>query len=509
MVPFGILTGCVGRSTWAVGVVMVVATLAAAGESGSIDLVVVDSPCDAEFVAAARMLADAHAAHVATVDLVDRAALAATLREHAPHDVVFVVEPRRLDLDLTHRVLEVSTQIDADPFPDFRHGFVTGLDGAAARRFVQAMLAARSQPRGRALGVLGVGDGDAPTPTPLGVELARVCGFTFAFEGLPGHAAGTRRRQDAMERLSSADLLLLFSHGEPDRMIGAFSGRELRSWAVDLDGRVVVNCACFNGSTSDAVVPGVDGPRLRQTPLDATVALAMLDTGVAAYVAGMDAWHGPLAIQATLELADAGASLGAATRLPIDRLVLTQLDRPLRFPPQRAADERFSAEPGAYARGNAAGSVLFGDPSAAPFAATATRGFRATLDTTATGTAVRIELDAVPGANAGYESMLLLPRILAYFEPLPVPPTSLPLEFYRVVDWPAAAARPRAWRVTHARSGADDLDCGPVQAAFEETPRGARLHVVVPLANAPGLDGLKLRTRLAQRGAVVILEPAG
>lgn len=499
-------------ATWSAFVTGILASLGLArADAGSIDLVVVDSTCDAAFVDAANTLAVAHSATMATVDLHDRDALAATLREHAPHDVVFVVAPNRLDLDLTHRVIELSTHLDADPFPDFEHGFVTGVDGAGARRFVQAMLAARNAQRGRALGVLGVGEGAAPAPRPLGAELARACGFSFAFEGLPGVDASPRRRRDALERLAGSDLLLLFSHGEPDRMVGAFRGDELRTWVIDLDGRVVVNCACFNGSTSTATLPGVGGLELRVTPPERTVALAMLESGPSAYVAGMDAWHGPLAVQVTLELADGGASLGAATRLPIDRLVLTQLDRPLRFPAQREANARFSAEPGAFARGNAAGSVLFGDPSFAPFATDAPRGFRATLVLDSTDPSptprVRIELDPLTQPSGGYDSSLLLPRILAYFEPLPSPPTHLPLEFYRVVDWPADGARPPRWRVVTATSDDTEIACENVIAAYEDTPRGPRLHVVVPLTSRTAAAGFQLRDRLARYGATVVLEP--
>lgn len=473
----------------------------------SIDLVVIDSSCDSAYIAAAHLLAAADSAAVATVDLHDRTALEATLREHEPHDVVFVVAPQRLDLDLTHRVIELSTLVDPDPFPDFAHGFVTGLDGAAARRFVQAMLAARHARRGRALGVLAVSEGATPAPRPLGVELARACDFSFAFEGLPGADASERRRRDALERLSRSDLLMLFSHGEPDRMIGAFGGDELRSWAIDLDGRVVVNCACFNGSMCEATLPGAGGLERRETAPERTVALALLDTGVSAYVAGMDAWHGPLAVQVMLALADDGATLGAATRLPIDRLVMTQLDRPLRFPPQDEATARFSAEPGAYARGNAAGSILFGDPSFAPFTDGAPRSFRATLGPDSTKPTVLVELDPVPNPGLGYETLLLLPRILAYFEPRSAASTNFALELYRVVDWPADGPRPRGFHVVSATSGSDTIDCGDVVTAFEDTPRGTRLHVVVPLASEPGVAGLQLRNRLAHFGASIVLEP--
>lgn len=473
----------------------------------SIDLVLVDARCGGEFRAAAELLAAGHRATVAEADLDDAVALESVLRSHTPSHVVFVVEPAHLDLDLTHRVLETSTRVDSDPFPDFAHGFVTGLDGAAARRFVQAMLAARTAPRSRALGVLGVSENTAAAPQPLGAELARACALSFAFEGLPSVEASPRRRRDALERLGHSDLLMLFSHGEPDRMIGAFRGSELRSWAVDFDGRIVVNCACFNGSMGEAVLPGANGLQTIEVAPDESVALAMLDTGVAGYVAGIDAWHGPLAVQVVLALADDGASLGDAVRRPIDRLVLSQQDRPLRFPAQHERSQRFSAEPGAFARGNAAGSVLFGDPSFAPFRDGAPRAFAATLDGTPDRRSVRIELAPVPGVGGGYGSMLLLPRVLAYFEPIPNPPTTLPLELHRVVDWPADEPRPRSWRVTRATCGDEPLQCLDVVTAYEDTPHGPRLHVVVPLATATGLDGVRLRTDLARLGATVVVEP--
>ncbi len=496
------------RCLWLSGMALLwVARCASAASAEGVDLVIVDSESDAEFGAAGTLFADGHSATRIVVDLADGGALEAALREHAPHDVVFVVAPQRLDLDLTHRVLESSTRMDADPFPDFRHGFVTGLDGAAARRFVQASLAARSATRGRRLGVLAVGEAGTGTPPALGAELAHACDLSLTFRGLPGSTAAERRRREALEQLAPSDLLLLFSHGEPDRMLGAFRGAELRSWALDLEGRVVVNCACFNGSPSAGLVATDHGIEFARRPYDSSVALALLDTGVAAYVAGMDAWHGPLAVRVTLELADGGATLGDATRAPVDRLVLTQLDRPLRFPAQDDIAARFGTDAVAIARGNAAGSVLFGDPSFAPFSAGAPRSYTATLRGEPSHRSVRIALAPLAGATAGYESMLLLPRLLGYFEPLQTPLTTIPLELYRVVDWPPDEPRPGAWRVVAATSGEHELACGTVFTAYEETPRGPRLHVVVPLAPRAGIEGMAVRSWLARDGADVTLAP--
>ena len=44
-----------------------------------------------------------------------------------------------------------------------------------------------------------------------------------------------------------------------------------------------------------------------------SVALQMLDSGVGAYVAGIDPWHGPLASQVFCLIADDGLRLGADT----------------------------------------------------------------------------------------------------------------------------------------------------------------------------------------------------
>src|SRR5436305_975477 len=104
-----------------------------------------------------------------------------------------------------------------------------------------------------------------------------------------------------------------------------------------------------------------------------SVALALLDSGVAAYVAGIDPWHGPLANQAFGYLFDDGLSLGGAAKRMADRLALDFLPGRISFPPTATVGDRFAGEGVTNRRHNGAGMIVYGDPAFAPLAQSASR----------------------------------------------------------------------------------------------------------------------------------------
>ncbi len=101
--------------------------------------VFLDREAKAEFLPAARALAALHEAEVELFDPEDLEALLDGLRRSPPHYAVFVLPPEKIDVELSHELLETATRVDEDPFVDFEYAFVTGRDGAAARRFVAAI----------------------------------------------------------------------------------------------------------------------------------------------------------------------------------------------------------------------------------------------------------------------------------------------------------------------------------------------------------------------------------
>ena len=94
---------------------------------------------------------------------------------------------------------------------------------------------------------------------------------------------------------------------------------------------------------------------------------------MAAYVAGIDVWHGPLANQAFAHLFDDGLSVGGTAKRLADRLALEFLPGRIDFPPTAEVADRFAGEGATNRRHNGAGMIAYGDPSFAPFAKTASK----------------------------------------------------------------------------------------------------------------------------------------
>lgn len=469
-----------------------------------------------EFEPAARAMAEAHGAPVLSVDrerLRDPDALVPFLRTCAPRYAVFVLRPETLDVDLAHAVLASAVRLDDDSFPDFAYGFVTGRDGEAALAFVRRSIAARLRRPGRRVGLFGTWEGiSAPSTDRLPV--ARALGVEAEMRLLP-IARPMRGREDraraALERMGGRDVLLFFSHGLPDRMVGCFDAQTLSdavsAGEVDLGPAVLVNCACFNGVTGGWFLAGEDGRFRRQPPIarEDSIALAFLESGVSAYVAGLDVWHGPIADVVFFGLVDGGLTLGEAVHLPACRLALDLWPDKIDFRPA----EGLSAEAeGLEARRRLlASAVLFGDPSFAPFEQDASHRWRAGASLREGGGAVEIVLEGAPLAVGprGPDLHLAESRL--------ADPTSvrtgewreeLGLEVYRVVPWPRGAGRPIRARVERAVSGETTLPAGEPRVLLEQTPRGQRAHVRVPIRAK--FVGNPTALQMAARGFFIRLE---
>jgi len=482
---------------------LAVAASVMAGGSDHGYVVLLERGADPEFRPAAERLARLHDAPVEVFDPANLASLQERLRALQPWHAAFVTQPRTIDVQFVQDLIEHLISLDDDPFLDVRFAFITGRDGAAAERFVAATEAARQRtPSGKAA-MFGSWEGRTLPPRSAMSALAAQgfeahTDFVLASDPAEKRTAGTRA---ALGRAKDLDLLLLFSHGEPDRMDLCFSGHDLRAWDLKLPPSVVVNCACWNGCPGRWWMPGANGFTERPAPaLDESVALAMLDTGIAAYVAGVDPWHGPLANQTTMHLVDGGLSLGEAWKAMIDRLALDFAPEPIRL--ERVADRRFTGEGRDHRRRNAAGMIVFGDPAWAPFASRAPRLLRASLDA---GPAHGAAPDhGAPAANAGAaravprrlsiecgplvrgapgdDFMLAHSRLLDYHSARSAEVIKeLSLEAVRVIDWPEPLPAAPKIRVVEAFSGDTRIATLPPQAALELDGPMRRLHVRVPI----------------------------
>jgi hypothetical protein len=472
-------------------------------------LVLLDQDAASDYLPAAEALAALHAGSVRRFDPSDLAGTLETLRASPPRFVVFLLPPERIDVDLTHRILEMSTRVDDDPFGDFEYGFLTGRDGPAARRFVKRIEAAWKRKFGRKAALFGSWEGLLPPPQNAMSAFAAL-GFDAAERYVSVRAVAEARRKAAREALASfrgLDALLFLSHGFPDEMAACFRAADLRDWKVDLSPAVLVNCACYNGAPGRWYAPssaGIEDKGL--VSRDDSVALQLLDSGISAYFAGIDPWHGPLAIQVFLHLTDDGLRLGEAAKRMHDRLALEFLPERIAFAPALESAARFAGEGAANRRHNGAGMIFYGDPALAPFAKNAGRLLSAELETLESGKA-RLRLRARPLVKGRPGSDFLLPsnRLLDYYSVRSADFASeLALEIYRVVPLPAAAGRKPRFRVASASSGGEMVPAGKPQLVVEETPWGDFLHVRVPLEVQA--IGSRWTEKIAVKGIEIDLE---
>jgi hypothetical protein len=500
------------RLRWFRPVVLAVSLVVPAGLAAGGDyLVFVDAGEAGAYLPAAQAAAGLHEARLRPFDPSDLKAARDALRRDPPRFVVFVLPPQKIDVDLCHRILVMATEVDEDPFVDFEYGFVTGRDGEAARRFVGRIGQARKREFGRTGAIFGSWEGRAP-PAAQPLSVAAALEFEFVQRYLSVRASEEAREKAAREALTSfidRDLMLFYSHGYPDRMVSCFRASDLRAWEVRFPPVILINCACYNGAPGRWYHVGRDG-RFEDrgvVPAKDSVALALLDSGIAGYVAGIDPWHGPLANQLFWYLADDGMRLGEAAKRMADRLALEFLPGRIRYPPTR--DVRFTGEGRANRRRNGAGMILYGDPALAPFKRNAGRRFTAKVTRKAGGT-LQVTFTARPllSGMPGPDFMLAQARLMDYYSVKTANyAEELRMELYRVVPRPDGVDGVPRLRVTSALSGSQPVKTEAPQVVPEDTPWGRFLHVRVPLAERL-FPPLRLMY-LARNGVTITLEAEG
>lgn len=471
-------------------------------------LVMLERAADPAYRAAAERLA---ALHQGTVALFDAASVQAALpiwRRGAPAHVVFVMRPADIDVEFAHRVLETATLVDDDRFVDFAYGFVTGRDGPAAARFVERIREARAREFGTRGAWFGTWEGLVAPPLAQPMSATRALGFEFSQHYVLTRAEPAQQRaaaRAALADLGGRDLLLFFSHGYPDQMVGCYDAADLRDWNVSLAPAVLINCACFNGAPGRWWSPTARGfEDMGVIDASRSVALEVLERGVSAFIGGIDPWHGPLAFQLAGNLLDDGVSLGAACKSMLDRLALEFAPEPIAYKP--VAQRTTLVEGTENRRSNAAGMILYGDPAFAPLARRAARLFSATVELSGARPRIVITCKPLIAGFPGADFPLATSRLLDYFSIRSGDVLKQArFEVYRAVDWPESLPNEPALRVVEAVCGEVALPCEPVQALLEATAGGGRrMHVRVPLT--PAYFGTPWQMALAQRGFRIVLE---
>ncbi len=472
-------------------------------------LVLVDPGAQDEFLPAAKAMAALHSAELQRFDPAKLELLRADLHRAPPRFVVFVLPPEKIDVDLTHAILELATQVDDDPFVDFEYGFITGRDGPAALRFVERIAQAWQREAGDRAMLFGSWEGlFLPNRSQMsGMKALGLAAQDRYVRAKDTEEARQKAARQILQDCQGNDALIFMSHGYPDRMDLCFHAKNLREWNVNLSPAILFNCACFNGAPGRSFQPKGNGYEDRGVVApDESVALALLDSGIAGYFAGVDVWHGPLNSQVFYHVLDDGMRLGEAANAMHNRLALEYLPRRLHFEPMHK-QKRGGKEPWVQnQRRNGASMILYGDPALAPFAHRAKHLLTARAEATGKDQlSVKIELQPLVDGPPG-DDFWVLPanRLLDYYslraDPEKVPPQ---LELYRAIPLPAPAAGVPTLRVVSARSGDKDIPTGTLQLAVEEMPGGTLLHVRVPL-QISFFERLRLMA-LARQGMTVEL----
>jgi hypothetical protein len=438
----------------------------------------------------------------------------AELRKTPPRFVVFVLPPEKIDVDLSHAILEMATKVDDDPFADFEYGFLTGRDGSAALRFVKRIEQAWKREAGDKAMLFGSWEGPF-LPSGSRMTGMKALGFTAKDRYVKAKDAEQTRLKAARQILEDCkgnDALIFMSHGYPDRMDLCFSAKDLREWEVDLSPAILFNCACFNGAPGRWFEPTGKGYEDRGVVArDNSVALALLDSGIAGYFAGVDAWHGPLTSQVFYYVTDDGMRLGEAANAMFNRLALEFSPGCIHYEPTVKRKRNRNNWWVQNQRDNGAAMILYGDPALAPFSKRAkhllsARAKPAGKDPLSLTIEVRPLVEGAPGEDF---SVLPINRLYDYYSLRADPDKNPPqLELYRVVQLPAGTQGVPALRVVSAKLGDKDIPTGKVQLAVEDSPGGKFLHVRVPvqvaISDKPS-DNLRLFA-LAKQGLVVELE---
>jgi hypothetical protein len=375
-------------------------------------------------------------------------------------------------------------------------------------QFVLRLAAAQTREFTKKAALFGSWEGRMPPHVQKLSSLAAL-GFEGRADLVETRSSEAERRKKANEALSSyrgLDALMFFSHGYPDAMSACFGAQDLREWKIDLSPAILINCACYNGVPGRWYAPESGGMKdMGLIAPDDSVALAILDAGVSAYLAGIDPWHGPLANQVFCYIFDDGMRLGEAAKRMFDRLALDFLPGRIRFEP--TVERRLTGEGTENRRHNGAGMILYGDPAWAPYARSANRRMFAEKEETEEGTLrLRIGTRAlIKSGTGGVDFMLPMHRLMDYYSVKTQDiMNELSMEIYRVLPLEDLPDPVPAFRVVSARTGNRDVPFKDPQLVIEDTPWGRLLHIRVPLNVRP--VGNLWPMLLARQGITIVLK---
>jgi len=303
-----------------------------------------------------------------------------TLRRLRPEFVAIVVRPEILDVNLAYEVLELSTKLDNDPFPDFTYGFITGATSGDAAQFVRNIISAEEQWDPLPLNVVALGPSSVPQ-----ADAASGLGWLSSARGkyLP-HWPG-RLDDEMLQELSTGTAIRLWGHGTPRGVRGGLTFREVLQ--LRFFPAVVFSGPCFSAVSSRSYRwccrrAAVTAER---TPPEETIALAFIRQGVVGYLGALHEDRCTTAGQEMEYALTTGSPLGSVIKQTIDRVVMAAQGHALSIPRLTPGARPPSEDGVEFQVHRAASRILLGDPAYRPFARSASPPVTVTARRSRTG----------------------------------------------------------------------------------------------------------------------------
>ncbi len=361
-----------------------------------------DTKRDAGFVAAARAATEFHRAEVAIWDGRDFAKLRAVLQKHAPENVVFVLRPDTLDINLHRQILLGSATIDADMFADFSFGYLTAKDDATVQELwkrIEALhregLASKEWRR-----VSITSNDKSLFYENSAPQIAFSAGYRGSHSYVSIHDAEQRDFVDrTLDGLRDAAVIQFTGNGDPQGIWMFDDHRNIdrsKHWtyaknkvghdpegemprilasefaALDLASPILWSGTCHSGATCRVFVEGdivstfgrTDVTTVHELARDKSLALAWIDAGAAALLVPVAANHGMSVSMETDFALRHGASLGETIKSTYDDVFLAAGGE-LRLDIAKIGTPH--GRDGYVMQGGGANRILIGDPALRPF----------------------------------------------------------------------------------------------------------------------------------------------
>ena len=382
-----ILWGLITTCAWATAAGQVSAT-EDGGSHGQTYVILTDLPQEDPYYVAVTRLQQYRAARIVPFRGSCLGAELQSVRELGPQFVAIVVRPHTIDINFAYDVLEFSSRLDEDPFPDFAYGFITGATADDAVGFVDNIIRAERERDSFPLSIVAFG--------PSGVsQVDDDSKFDWAgkwqqvrLKHKPGDLPEMR-----LAELASSGVIRLWGHGTPGSVVDGISFRDIQH--LDFFPAVVFAGPCFSAVTARSFVydPWEAVVKVRKTELDMSLALTFISRGISGYFGALAE---DLCLSAGQEMEHAlttGLPLGMTAKYTYDSVVMGGGGEPVSF--GRFCPGRWPPTPDAIEAKLqfAASRILLGDPAYQPFAKAADPPWRATLQQAGDGLDIVATLD--------------------------------------------------------------------------------------------------------------------